>query len=146
MCVATGWDMDAFSPWRRLMPKSIFLGFNTKASSKLFITSARIVLIREIDPWRETSDQMTPLGIPNAAAKKVDLQKLKESGAREFCEVHTSGLSLVSAKRYTRRGSMIDMRLLGEDGNQYAVSYWKTDGKDDKILGLIESQFGRQTL
>jgi len=42
--VAAGWDVNVRSPWRRVLPKSIFEGFSGKASSKLFITNRRIVL------------------------------------------------------------------------------------------------------
>lgn len=141
--LATGWDMDVRSPWRRVLPKMIFTGFNSKAVSKLYVTGARVVLIREIDPWRETQSDMTPLGIPNAVATQVELKTKKGAGVRHFCEVRPRQLRLVSSKRYTKRGSMVDMRLLGRDDTQYAISYWKTDGKDDRTLSLVESQFRR---
>ena len=139
--IATGWDMDVSSPWRRWLPKTIFMGFSSRVASELYITTDRIVLIREINHWRETSGEVTPLGIPNAVAKQAELKKLKNVGAREFCEVDPKTLRLVSSKRYTRRGSMIDMRLVAKDGHQYAISFWKTDGKDDRMLDLIEAQF-----
>lgn len=139
--VAAGWDIDVYSPWRRLFPKAIFMGFSSRVVSKLYITTDRIVLIREIDPWRETSGEMSPLGIPNAVARQSELNRLKQAGLREFCEIYPHSLRLVSSRRYVKRGSMVDMRLVGEDGRQYAISFWKTDGRDDKILSLIEAQF-----
>lgn len=138
---ASGWDMDVYSPWRRVLPKAVFMGFKGRAASRLYITTVRIVLIREINTWRELSEEMTPLGIPTAAAKEAHLKSLRTAGARQFCEVYPRQLKLVSSKRFTKRGSMLDMRLLGSDGKQYAISFWKSDGKDDRTLSLIESQF-----
>lgn len=141
--LATGWDMEVRSPWRALLPKIAFMGFGEKAASKLYVTTTRVVLIREIDPWRETKGEMTPLGIPNAVATQVELKKKKLAGIRQFCEVRPQHLKLVSSKRYVKRGCTVDMRLLDRDGTQYAIAYWKTDGKDDETLGLIESRFKR---
>jgi len=139
--IAVGWDMDVWSPWRRFLPKPIFMGFSTKVDSRLYITTDRIVLIREIDPWRETTGEMSPLGIPNAVAKQSELKKLKEAGIKQYCEVYPQTMKLVSSRRYVKRGSMVDMRLVGPDGRQYAISFWKTDGRDNKVLDLIEAQF-----
>ncbi len=64
MKVATGWEVNVRSPWRRFLPKSIFEGFGGKASSKLFVTNRRIVLVRDIDPWNRSGQ-----GGPPQAAK-----------------------------------------------------------------------------
>lgn len=141
--LATGWDMEIRSPWRALLPKILFMGFNGKAVSKLYVTTTRIVMIREIDPWRETQGEMTPLGIPNAVATQVELKQKKSAGIWHFCEVRPQRLKLVSSKRYSKRGCTVDLRLLGGDATQYAIAYWKTDGKDETMLALIESQFKR---
>jgi hypothetical protein len=139
--IASGWEMEVYSPWRRLLPKAVFMGFKGRAASRLYITTTRIVLIREIDSWRELSGEMTPLGIPTAVAKEARLKNLRSAGVRQFCEVYPRQLKLVSSRKFTKRGSMIDMRVLGSDDRQYAISFWKSDGKDDKTLSLIESQF-----
>lgn len=139
--VAAGWDMEVWSPWRRLLPKALFVGFHGKVASKLYVTSERIVLIREIDPWRETSEEMSPLGIPNALSKQADLRKLRRAGVKEFCEVYPPTLHLVSSRRYVKRGSVVDMRMIGNNGRQYAISFWKTDGKDERLLAVLEAQF-----
>lgn len=135
------WDMDVMSPWRRVMPKTIFAGFHGKASSKLYVTSERIVLVRDIDEWRELAGELTPLGLPTAAAKEQRLKALKGLGVRQFCEVLTCRLVLSSRRRYTKRGSMLDLKLIGDDGRQYAIMIWKTDGSDPETLDLIESRF-----
>jgi len=67
--VGDGWDIDITSPWRKIFPKIIFAGFEGRASSKLYVTTERVVLIREINTWREIKEEMSPLGIPAAAAK-----------------------------------------------------------------------------
>src|SRR2546427_770038 len=65
---ATGWDVTVLSPWRRFLPKYIFMGFGGKASSKLFVTSKRIVVVRDIDPWRELKGELTPLALSETAS------------------------------------------------------------------------------
>lgn len=143
LAVLTNWDLDVISPWRRVMPKTIFAGFHGKSSSSLYITSERLVLVRKIDDWREVSEQLTPLGLPNAAAREAELRWLREGGIRQFCEIFPSRLHRVSMKRYRRQQSMLDMRLLGDDGRKYGILLWKTDGKDEKAVDLIGSRFGR---
>ncbi len=139
--IALGWDMTATSPWRRILTGVIFLGFNKKASSRLYITNQRLVLIRDIDPWREATPGMTPLGMPDAIAKKVELQKLGASGVKEFCEVTPGRLRRVRVRRSRKAGAWIGLMLIGDDGRQYWLSYWKTEGEDAKTLSLLESQF-----
>lgn len=135
------WDLDVISPWRRILPHVIFPGFHGKASSRLFVSSDRIVLLRDIDEWRELADEMTPLGLPAAAAKDQRLRALKRAGVRQFCQIIPQSLEIVSRRRFIKRGSMIDMKLVGDDGRQYAIMFWKTDGRDVETLDFIESRF-----
>ncbi len=141
--IGEGWDMNVRSPWRKLIPKILFMGFNGKAKSRLYVTTRRIVLIREIDTWRQLVGEMTPLGIPTAIAEEAELKSLKKAGIRQFCEVQTAMLKRASSRRHLKRGSRIDLMLIGDDGIEYAVSFWKTDGKDASLLSLIESRFER---
>lgn len=140
---SSGWDMTVISPWRRFLPKVIFLGFNKRASSRLYITTQRIVFLREIDPWRETTPEMTPLGMPNAVARGAELRKLRASGAWQFCEVSTNRLRVVRVQRSRAGVTWIGLRLIGDNGRQYRVSFWKTDGEDVDTLSLIETRFRR---
>lgn len=142
--VANAWDMHVWSPWRRVRPKVIFLGFNPEATSLLYITSVRVVLIRDIDPWREVAGEMTPLGIPTAVAKEAQLRHLKASGIRRFCDIRPSLFSVAKCTKSTRGGSRIGLRLKDGRGVQYAVTYWKTDGMDNETLNLLESRFLRR--
>lgn len=137
-----GWDLDVISPWRRILPKTIFSGFGGKTSSTLYVTTERIVLVRDIDVWREVKGELTPLGLPTAAAKEILLKRLKSAGARQFCEIWPGKLRVVKKKRRERRWSWLELHLLGTDGNQYAITLWKTDGLDRETLALIQSQFG----
>ena len=82
--VVEGWDLDVISPWRRILARTVFSGFGGKTSSKLYITTQRIVLVRDIDAWRQLKGELTPLGLPTAAAKESRLKELKASGARNF--------------------------------------------------------------
>src|SRR5438309_11685604 len=110
--VAAGWDVNVRSPWRRVLPKSIFEGFSGKASSKLFITNRRIVLVRDIDPWRELKGELTPLGIPTAAAKEARLKKVKSLGARQYCEIRPRNLRVVKRRCTDRPRSSVRPRLI----------------------------------
>ncbi len=140
---ATGWDANVSSPWRRFLPHIVFSGFGGPASSKLFVTNKRIVLVRDIDPWRELKGELTPLGLPTAAAKEVRLKKLKSLGVRQYCEIHAQNLRVVKQRSFDRPRSWISLRLMGTDGKQYAITLWKTDGPDQETRTLIESQFSR---
>lgn len=139
----SNWDVDVISPWRRIMPHVVFPGFRGKASSTLYVTSNRIVLVREIDQWRELAGELTPLGLPNAAAKETRLTTLKTRGVRQFCQILPQALLLVSAKKFTKRGSLIDLKATGDDKRDYGIMIWKTDGRDVETLELIESRFRR---
>ncbi len=141
--VTTGWDANVSSPWRRFLPKIMFSGFGGHASSKLFVTNKRIVLVRDIDPWRELKGELTPLGLPTAAAKEVRLKKLRSLGARQYCEIRAQNLRVVKQKSLDRPRSWVSLRLIGTDGKQYAITLWKTDGPDQETRTLIESQFSR---
>lgn len=143
LAVATGWDMNVRSPWRRIAPSLLFMGFNGKATSRLYVTTRRIVLIREIDTWRELAGEMTILGTPAAAAKQARLEKLKASGVRQFCEILPDVLRMVASRKHVKLGSRLDLRLLAAGGSQYSISFWKTDGDDDEVLSLLESRFAR---
>jgi hypothetical protein len=141
LALSHGWDANVSSPWRRVLPKVIFAGFGGKASSKLFVTTERVVLIREIDVWRELKEELSPLGIPTAAAKEVRLKQLKASGTRQFCEIWPRNFRVVKMKKLDRGRSWLDLRLLGNDGRQYEIILWKTDGLDTETLSLIQSRF-----
>jgi len=119
----------------------MFSGFGGRASSKLFVTNKRIVLVRDIDPWRELKGELTPLGLPNAAAKEARLKRAKSLGARQYCEIRPPDLRVVRRKSVDRPRSWISLRLVGIDGKQYAVTLWKTDGPDQITRTLIETQF-----
>lgn len=142
--VSPNWDVDIMSPWRQVMPHVVFEGFGGKAKSRLYITSERIVLLREIDLWRQLKGELTPLGIPNAAVKEAKLKQLIAAGARQFCEIWPQNLRVVKAKVLDRRRSWMDMQLIGIDGKQYAITIWKTDGRDPETLALLDSRFPRE--
>lgn len=136
---ADGWEINVRSPWRAILPRSVFAGFGGKVSSKLYVTTERIVVIREIDVWRELKGDLSPLGVPAAAAKEAHLNKLKAAGARQYCEIWPRKLRVV--KKKPGRSSWLDLRLIGTDGKQYAITLWKTDGTDPETMRLIQSQF-----
>jgi hypothetical protein len=141
LVVASGWDAEICSPWRRFLPKILFTGFGGRASSKLFVTNKRIVLVRNIDSWRELKGEMTPLGIPTAAAKEARLKQIKSQGARQYCEIHPRDFGIVKQKSVDEPRAWVDLHLIGTDGKKYAITLWKTDGPDKETRSLIESQF-----
>src|SRR5713226_5132772 len=95
-----GWDIDVSSPWRKVLSTTIFAGFEGKASSKLYVTTERIVLVRDIEILREIKEELSPLGLPAAAAKEIHLRQLRSSGARQFCEIWPRSLRVVKVKRF----------------------------------------------
>lgn len=137
---ASGWDVNIISPWRRVLPGIIFEGYNGKAQSRLYITDQRIVLIREIDVWREVKGEYTLLGTPNAAAKQLELNEKKRLGARQFCVIRPRDLRAAKSKSYDRPRSLLYMRAVNRTGKQYAITIWKTDGMDPEILGALSAE------
>jgi hypothetical protein len=140
---AEGWDMDVRSPWRSVLPGMIFMGFTGPISSKLFVTSDRVVLIRTIDPFRELKGELTPLGLPKAAEREASLRRLQTAGARQFCEIWPKYLRIAKMKEHGRPAHAVDLFLLGSNGLQYAVSFWKPQGSEPAVVSLIESRFQR---
>jgi hypothetical protein len=140
---AEGWDVNVRSPWRRLLPKLIFTGFGGDVSSKLYITTTRIVLIRKVDIWRELKEELTPLGIPKAAEKEAKLRNLQVAGARQYCAIRPQDLRVAKSKKFSKPRSILYLYLTGTDGRDYAITIWKPKGMDDETLSLIESRFAR---
>lgn len=138
---ADDWEIDARSPWRSVLPGMIFMGFVAPTSSKLFITTERIVLVRKIDVLREIRGELTPLGLPRAAEREHELRKLQAAGARQFCEIWPEQLQIVKIKRHGKPAHALDLFLLGTDGEQYAISFWKPKGSEPQVVSLIESRF-----
>jgi len=139
--VGDGWDIDISSPWRKILPKIVFAGFEGRASSRLYVTTQRVVLIREIDSWREIKEELSPLGMPAAAAKGIHLKQLKAAGGRQFCEIWPGQLRVVKMKRIDRRWSWLGLRVVGNDATRYAITIYKTEGFDPETLSVLQSQF-----
>jgi len=140
---ARGWDIDVISPWRRILPGTVFSGLDGEVPSSLYVTSERIVLVREIDIWREVKGDLTPLGLPTAAIKEAKLKKLKSAGARRYCEILPQEVRTVRARVKRRPRSWLHLRLLGRDDRQYGVTIWSWRGPDEETLSFIESRFRR---
>ncbi len=141
--VADDWEMDVRSPWRTVLPGMIFLGFVSPTSSKLYVTTERVVLIRKIDIWRELKGELTPLGLPKAAEKEAYLRRLQVMGARQYCEVWPRYLKAVRAKHHGKPPTSVQLFLEGADGRQYVVAFWKPKGSEPELIPLIESRFPR---
>lgn len=139
---AQNWDINILSPWRKWLPRIVFEGFNEKADSSLYVTTHRIVLIREIDTWRELKGEFTALGLPSGTAAELLLRQKKAAGARQYCSVINSKLRVVSSKRYDSPRSLLYAKTIGTDNRQYAISAWKTDGTDHTVLNLLEERLG----
>lgn len=138
---AEDWEMNVRSPWRSVLPGMIFTGFVAPTSSKLFITTHRIVLVRKIDPWRELKGELTPLGVPKAAEREAVLRKLQAMGARQFCEIWPSYLDVARTKRHGKPARSVQLFLNGRDGKQYVVAFWKPRASEPEVVSLIESRF-----
>lgn len=141
--VDEGWELQVRTPWRRILPTIVFPGFYGNVSSRLYVTTDRIVFIREIDPFRETKGDMTPYGFPGAIAKKIHLKEAKAAGARAFCEFWPQRLHIARVRQAERPRSWIDLRLLGPGEKQFAATFWKRKGSNPEMQTLVLSRFAR---
>lgn len=141
--VDEGWELEVASPWRRVLPTIIFPGYYGEVSSHLYVTTDRIVFVREIDPLRETKGDMTPYGFPGAIAKKIHLKDVKAAGARAFCEFWPQRLRIARLRQAERRRSWINLRLLGPEEKQFDATFWKRKGTNPEMQSLIVSRFAR---
>lgn len=144
--VGVNWDTDIVTPWRRVLPKILFEGFGGEVSSRLFVTTRRVVEIRRIDPWREVKGEVTPLGAPNAIAKKSRLDELRAHGAHQFCELTPENLSVVRLREFESPRALISIRLVNHVGTRFGVTMWKTDGPDSETLHVVAAQFRRASV
>jgi hypothetical protein len=133
-------DLLAKSPWRRFLPGVLLLPYPGEADSVLHITNQRIVFLRNIDIRKETQHLMTEMGMFVAMEKSVKLRAVVLAGGMQWCEIYPARLRLVKAIRKT---DYADFRLIGDDGKQYAISFWVKAGWNNGILPLIEGRFGR---
>lgn len=138
-----GWELEVASPWRRILPTIVFPGYYGKVSSRLYVTTDRIVFIREIDPFRETKGDMTPYGFPDAIAKNIYLKEIRTAGARAFCEFWPQRLRVAKLRQAVRPRSWINLRLLGPEEKQYDATFWKRKGANLEMQALIISRFAR---
>jgi hypothetical protein len=142
--VDQGWDLHVRTPWRRFLPTIVFMRFPGDTSSRLYVTTDRIVLIREIDPFRETKGDMTPYGFPSAVAKKIQLSEAKAAGARAFCELLPQRLLIVKLQQAEHPRSWVDLRLLAPQATQFAVTFWSGKESDPEMQAIILSRFARK--
>ncbi len=136
--VFRGWDMSVRSPWRKFLPGMVFSSLHGDVSSSLYITSKRIVFIRNIDIWKEVKPLLTPLGLPAAAEKEAHLKRLRSVGARKYCEIWPSQLA-ISRTLPLKNG--VSLLTQGLDGRQYAISFWNRGRTGKESFALIESRF-----
>ena len=137
-----GCDLAAYSSWRLFFPKRIFHPLPGKPSGTIHVTSHRLILLREIDVWKEVKPLLTPLGLPTAAEKEAKLNRQKAIGARQYCEIFPSHLQLV---RVRRKSGLLDMRLSGTDGSKYEVFFY-TDRDDPAFFDFLERSMSQSSL
>ena len=126
-------DVAVYASWRIIFPKSIFRPQPGTPSGTLFVTSSRLVFIRNIDVWKEVKPLLTPLGLPAAAEKEADLSKKKSVGARQYCEILLTHLRVVELKR---KPWQIRIRLLSGD-RRYEL-FVRSDRDDPRFFDLLE--------
>src|SRR5437899_7677542 len=61
------------------------------------------------------SGELTPLGVPTAAAKEARLKKVKSLGARQYCEIRPRNLRVVKRRSLDRPRSWVSLRLIGTE-------------------------------
>jgi hypothetical protein len=135
--ILENWDMSVTSPWRRFLPKIMLDSSDGKVSSRLYVTTERIIFVRQVDAWAEMKSELTPLGIPAASSKQQRLSSIIPRGARKYCEVYPGYLRLVKSRQ---KRSWLGLLLLDSDNRQYRFDFWKSDDKED-LFTLIKSRF-----
>jgi len=135
-----GCDIAAYGSWRIFFPKRLFHPMPGSPKGTIYLTSERLLFVRDIDVWQEVKPLLTPLGLPTAAEKRSKLSKLKERGARQYCEVLRAKLRPVRMKR---KRMLLHFRLLSEDHRKYELFVY-TDTDDPSFFEFLEnSTFGR---
>jgi len=137
-----GCDLAAYGSWRLFFPKRIFHPLPGKPSGTLHVTSDRLIFIRAIDVWKEVKPLLTPLGLPTAAEKESNLNRLKAIGARQYCEIFPSRLQLLHVRR---KSGLLHLRLRGIEGSRYEVFFY-TDKDDPVFFDRLEHSMGQPSL
>jgi hypothetical protein len=131
-------DLAAYGSWRIIFPKRLFHPLSGKPSGTMYVTTERLIFLREIDIWKEVKSLLTPLGLPAAAEKESKLKQLRAAGARQFCEIFRYRLQVVQTRR--KSWGLLHLRLLTVDGAKYEVFVY-TDRNDSNFFDLVEGTF-----
>jgi hypothetical protein len=105
----------------------------------MYVTTDRLIFLREIDIWKEVKPLLTPLGLPAASEKESKLKRLKARGARQYCEVFPSLLRLVHVKR---KSGLLRFRLIAKNGDKYEIFVY-TDTDDPSFFDFLEATMWR---
>ncbi len=150
---AARWDAEVLSPWKRVLPKILFdfqdPRLHRGLQSALYITSERIVLIREVPGWGESRSRMAPpfrSGGMTAEEEVALIQRLAFplSKGRQYLEVWPDRLDVVELNRSDRRRSFLEVRAHGRDRREFRIYFQRESGPDPTTSALIESRFPRQ--
>ena len=129
-----GCDVAAYGSWRIFFPRRLFHPLPGRPSGTVYLTSDRLIFIRNIDIWREVKPLLTPLGLPAAAERESKLKGMKAKGARQYCEVLRAGFKLMRAKR---KPGLLHLRLARLDNQKYEVFVY-VDKDDPAFFDLVE--------
>jgi len=134
-------DLAAYGSWRILFPKSIFRSQPGTPSGTLFVTSGRLVFIRNIDVWKQVKPLLTPLGLPAAAEKEAALSKKKSVGARQYCEILLAPVWVIQLRR---KSWQMRIRLLS--GERRYELFVRSDKDDPGFFDLLEGRLRERNL
>jgi len=137
VAVQDGCDTHITGSWRSLFAKKIFSGTSGPPNGRLYTTSQRLVLIRDVDVWQEVKPLLTPLGLPAAAETEARLKQVKARGGRQYCEISTTELTL---DRTRVKHSMLILYLTGPGGQRFRVIVHTAEHRPD-FYTQIESRF-----
>ena len=134
-----GCDLHASESWRSFFAKTLFSAIPGKVTGKLYLTDRRLVLIRDVDVWKEVKPLLTPLGLPTAAQKEARLKDLKSRGARQYCEIQQQ---LVTLSRSRENRSMLFLYLTTTSQRRYRVVIY-VEAADTSLFPAIKARFAR---
>jgi len=131
----SGCDLHVSESWRSLFVRTLFAVAPGKLAGRLHLTDRRMVLIRDIDVWKEVKPLLTPLGFPAAAEKHSRLKEIKARGARQYCEIDLATVSISHARE---KSTMLFLYITGSNGQKYRVIVY-TDLADSRFFSNIKA-------
>jgi len=122
LAVWPGFDMAVFSGWSIFTSKCLVDSGPSPPYGRLYSTSARIVMMREVDIQKEIRPLLTEHGISGAERLADRLASLASRHGRYYAELWPAHLRLMKTKRLLwGKVKQFNLNLLSDDGARFQV-------------------------